>query len=101
MLSAECRYVDLIVTDGVRETFKARAKMMSAIRTALEDRGFLEVETPVLEAAAGGADAKPFLTYHNALQQRFALRIATCALLRLLQPSSTESDPFELTATCH
>lgn len=71
------RYLDLIVTAGVRETFRSRAKMNSTIRRALEDRGFLEVETPVLEASAGGADAKPFVTYHNALEQRYALRIAT------------------------
>ena len=71
------RYVDLIVTAGVRETFRSRAKMNSTIRRSLEDRGFLEVETPVLEASAGGADAKPFVTYHNALEQRYALRIAT------------------------
>ncbi len=47
-------------------------------KKVLESRGFLEVETPVLEAAAGGADARPFTTYHNALQRPFALRIATC-----------------------
>ena len=67
----------MIVTEGVRDTFRARAKMTSTIRRTLEDKGFLEVETPVLEASAGGADAKPFITYHNALQQRYALRIAT------------------------
>ena len=71
------RYVDMIVTPGVRETLAARATMMRALRSSLDDRGFIEVETPILEAAAGGADARPFVTYHNALGQPFALRIAT------------------------
>ncbi|KAK9840830.1 hypothetical protein WJX81_007652 [Elliptochloris bilobata] len=71
------RYVDMIVTDGVRDALRARACMTSAARRLLEDRGFLEVETPVLEATAGGADARPFVTFHNALQQPFVLRIAT------------------------
>lgn len=71
------RYVDMIVTPGVRDTLAARGAMMRALRSALDSRGFLEVETPVLEAAAGGADARPFVTYHNALGQPFALRIAT------------------------
>lgn len=71
------RYVDMIATPGVRDALRARALMTSALRRSLERRGFLEVETPVLEAAAGGADARPFTTYHNALAQPFALRIAT------------------------
>eukprot|EP00884_Botryococcus_braunii_P002349 jgi/Botrbrau1/12114/Bobra.0186s0032.1 len=71
------RYVDLIVTPGVRGTLEKRALMMSAIRRYLEERGFLEVETPVLESTAGGADARPFTTFHNALQQPYVLRIAT------------------------
>ena len=77
ILSIVRRYVDLIVTGGVRDTFRSRAKMNSTIRKVLEGKGFLEVETPVLEASAGGADAKPFVTYHNALEQKYALRIAT------------------------
>lgn len=71
------RYLDMIVTPGVAETFVARSKAISAIRRHLEDSGFLEVETPVLESAAGGADARPFVTYHNALGRDFTLRIAT------------------------
>lgn len=67
----------MIVTEGVRDTFRARAKMTSTVRRVLENKGFLEVETPVLEASAGGADARPFVTYHNALQRKYALRIAT------------------------
>jgi lysyl-tRNA synthetase, class II len=65
------------VTAGVRDTLRKRAQMMSVIRRFLEGRGFLEVETPVLESSAGGADARPFTTYHNALQQPYVLRIAT------------------------
>jgi lysyl-tRNA synthetase, class II len=71
------RYIDMIVTPGVIDTFVARSKVVSTLRRHLEDRGFLEVETPVLEAAAGGADARPFVTYHNALGRDFTLRIAT------------------------
>ena len=71
------RYVDMIATPGVRDALRARALMTSTLRRSLERRGFLEVETPVLEASAGGADARPFTTYHNALAQPFALRIAT------------------------
>jgi lysyl-tRNA synthetase class 2 len=78
------RYVDLIVTEGVRETLRARARMMGALRRTLEARGFLEVETPVLEALAGGADARPFTTFHNALQQPYVLRIATGEAARLV-----------------
>jgi lysyl-tRNA synthetase class 2 len=71
------RYLDMIVTPGVVDTFKARSKVVSTIRRYLEDREFLEVETPVLESAAGGADARPFVTYHNTLRRDFTLRIAT------------------------
>lgn len=71
------RYLDLIVSEETRATFRARSKVISALRRHLEDQGFLEVETPVLEAVAGGADARPFVTYHNALGRPFTLRIAT------------------------
>lgn len=71
------RYLDMIVTPGVIDTFKARSKVVSTIRRYLEDKEFLEVETPVLESAAGGADARPFVTYHNTLRRDFTLRIAT------------------------
>lgn len=71
------RYLDMIATPGVAETLKARSLTVSTIRRTLEDMGFLEVETPVLESSAGGADARPFVTYHNTLERDFTLRIAT------------------------
>ncbi|PNW82829.1 hypothetical protein CHLRE_06g296250v5 [Chlamydomonas reinhardtii] len=71
------RYLDMIMAAEVRDTFRARSKIISCIRRQLEDRGFLEVETPVLESVAGGADARPFRTFHNTLRRDFTLRIAT------------------------
>ncbi|MEL6397510.1 MAG: lysine--tRNA ligase [Cyanobacteria bacterium J06626_4] len=71
------RYVDLIVNPDVRETFRKRALITSAIRRFFEDRGFLEIETPVLQGEAGGAEARPFVTYHNTLDMPLYLRIAT------------------------
>ena len=71
------RYVDLIVNPQVRQTFRIRAKITAAIRRYLEIRDFLEIETPVLQGEAGGADARPFITYHNTLEMDLYLRIAT------------------------
>jgi lysyl-tRNA synthetase class 2 len=71
------RYVDLIVNPTVRETFRRRAKITAGIRRFLEDQGFIEIETPVLQSEAGGADARPFITYHNTLEMDLYLRIAT------------------------
>jgi lysyl-tRNA synthetase class 2 len=71
------RYVDLIVNPDVRETFRRRAKITAAIRRYLEERDFLEIETPVLQVEVGGADARPFITYHNTLEMDLYLRIAT------------------------
>ena len=71
------RYVDLIASPDVRETFRARAAIVSGIRRFLDDRAFMEMETPVLESRAGGADAKPFNTFHNALGMDLTMRIAT------------------------
>ncbi|KKM17522.1 hypothetical protein LCGC14_1674910 [marine sediment metagenome] len=70
------RYLDLIANPQARETFLARSRIISAIRRFLDGRGFLEVETPVLQPAAGGAAARPFVTYHNALDRQLCLRIA-------------------------
>jgi lysyl-tRNA synthetase, class II len=71
------RYVDLIVNPQVRQTFRIRAKITAAIRRYLETRDFLEIETPVLQSEAGGAEARPFITYHNTLEMDLYLRIAT------------------------
>ncbi len=71
------RYLDLMANDEVRRIFRARSGIVSSIRRFMEGRGFIEVETPVLQAAAGGAAAKPFVTYHNALDRELYLRIAT------------------------
>ncbi|MCM0591001.1 MAG: lysine--tRNA ligase [Gloeotrichia echinulata IR180] len=71
------RYVDLIVNPEVRQTFRRRAQITAGIRRYLEQRDFLEIETPVLQSEAGGADARPFVTYHNTLEIELYLRIAT------------------------
>jgi lysyl-tRNA synthetase, class II len=71
------RYVDLIVNPEVRQTFRRRAQITAGIRRYLEERDFLEIETPVLQSEAGGADARPFVTYHNTLDIQLYLRIAT------------------------
>jgi lysyl-tRNA synthetase class 2 len=70
------RYLDLIANPEVRDTFRTRAAIISGIRKYLDGRGFIEVETPVLQPAAGGAAARPFITHHNALDRDFYLRIA-------------------------
>ena len=78
------RYLDLIVNSGVKETFIKRTKIISYIRRFLDDRGFLEVETPVLQTLAGGATARPFKTHHNALNIDVYLRIALELYLKRL-----------------
>lgn len=70
------RYLDLISNEEVRNTFRMRSRIINAMRNFLDNRGFVEVETPVLHATAGGALANPFVTHHNALDQDFYLRIA-------------------------
>jgi lysyl-tRNA synthetase class 2 len=70
------RYLDLISNPEVKKTFEIRSKTISAVREFLDKRGFLEVETPVLQPEAGGASAKPFTTHYNALDRDFYLRIA-------------------------
>lgn len=71
------RYVDLIMNPEVRDTFKKRSQIVSLIRRYMEDLGYLEVETPMMHAIMGGANAKPFVTHFNALDRDFYLRIAT------------------------
>ena len=71
------RYVDLIMNDDVRETFRKRSAIVSAFRRYMEDNGYMEVETPILQTVQGGATAKPFITHFNALNQECYLRIAT------------------------
>ncbi len=70
------RYADLAVNAEVRDVFVKRAKVLSAVRRFLDDRGFLEVETPVLQPIYGGAAARPFITHHNQLHQDLFLRIS-------------------------
>ncbi|KAI0559569.1 Lysyl-tRNA synthetase [Gracilaria domingensis] len=71
------RHVDMIVNPQVRRTFRLRARITSEIRRYLDGLGFLEMETPALHKEAGGAEARPFTTFHNALEQELTLRIAT------------------------
>ncbi|KAL3784208.1 hypothetical protein ACHAW5_005260 [Stephanodiscus triporus] len=71
------RHLDLIVNPAVRETFHKRARITSSLRRQLDARGFLEIETPVLHVQPGGAEAKPFETYHNTMDMELTLRIAT------------------------
>jgi lysyl-tRNA synthetase class 2 len=70
------RYVDLIANPQVREVFRARTKIITALRGLLDERGFIEVETPVLQEVPGGGHARPFQTHHNALDRDLYLRIA-------------------------
>ena len=71
------RYVDLIMNADVKNTFVMRSKILTAIRNYLDSRGYLEVETPILNTLAGGAAARPFITHHNTLDMDMYLRIAT------------------------
>ena len=71
------RYVDLIMNPEVKETFKKRSQIISEIRKILDEKGYLEVETPVLNTISGGATARPFITHHNTLDIPMYLRIAT------------------------
>ena len=78
------RYVDLIVNPASRRVFEVRARVLTAIRTFLVDRGYLEVETPMMQPVAGGALARPFVTHHNAQDMRLYLRIAPELYLKRL-----------------
>ncbi len=78
------RYVDLVVNEKVRETFIARTKIVNAMRNFFNSHGYLEVDTPVLQAIPGGASARPFITHHNALDVPMYLRIANELYLKRL-----------------
>ena len=78
------RYVDLFVNPEVRDVFRKRSKMVRLMREIMDDRGFLEVETPILQPVYGGASAKPFVTHHNALDMQLYLRIANELYLKRL-----------------
>ena len=89
------RYVDLIVNEEVKEVFKMRSQIISCVRQFFEQKGFLEVETPMLHPIPGGANARPFITHHNALDAQRYLRIAPELYLKRLIVGGFEA-VFEL-----
>ncbi len=89
-LRARQRYADLAVNPAVRETFRKRAALIKALRTFLDERGFLEVETPILQPLYGGAAARPFVTHHNELDQDMYLRISFELYLKRLLVGNLE-----------
>ena len=78
------RYVDLVVNEGVKDTFLKRAAIIRTMRRILDDAGYTEVDTPILQNIAGGASARPFITHFNALNQDMYMRIATELYLKRL-----------------
>ena len=78
------RYVDLVVNDGVKETFLKRSRIIRTMRSVLDEAGYTEVETPILQSIPGGASARPFITHHNTLDMDLYCRIATELYLKRL-----------------
>ena len=89
-LRARQRYADLAVNPGVREIFRKRAAIVKSLRDFLDDHGFLEVETPILQPLYGGAAARPFVTHHNELEQDMYLRISFELYLKRLLVGNLE-----------
>jgi lysyl-tRNA synthetase class 2 len=89
-LRARQRYADLAVNPDVRETFRKRAAIVRSLRNFLDDQGFLEVETPILQPIYGGAAARPFVTHHNELEQDMYLRISFELYLKRLLVGNLE-----------
>jgi len=90
------RYVDMIMNQEVRETFMKRSRIIKEIRDYLSNRGFLEVETPMLQTIAGGATARPFKTYHNTLDMEMFMRIAPELYLKRLMVGGLSEKIFEI-----
>jgi lysyl-tRNA synthetase, class II len=90
------RYLDLIMNEDSRETLRKRSRIVAAIRRLLIDRGFLEVETPMLQTIPGGAAAKPFITHHNALDLDLYLRISPELFLKRLLVGGLSDKLFEI-----
>jgi lysyl-tRNA synthetase class 2 len=89
-LRARQRYADLAVNQETRDVFRKRAAIIRALRTFLDEHGFLEVETPILQPIYGGAAARPFVTYHNELEQQMYLRISFELYLKRLLVGNLE-----------
>lgn len=90
------RYVDMIVNEDVRKTFRTRSLIIQKIRKYLTKQGFLEVETPMLHPQAGGANARPFITHHNTLDMDMFLRIAPELYLKRLMVGGVSEKIFEI-----
>jgi lysyl-tRNA synthetase class 2 len=90
------RYLDLIMNEDVRDTFRKRSLIIQEIRNYLIEHGFLEVETPMLQTISGGASARPFITYHNALDMKMFMRIAPELHLKRLMVGGLNEKIFEI-----